>query len=42
VERSEEDSLRRWCGFNASVLTREERRRNKALPEDEAEGTSLS
>jgi hypothetical protein len=35
--RSEEDSLRRWCGFNVSVSARERRRGDKALPEDEAE-----
>jgi hypothetical protein len=42
VERSEEGSLQRWCGFNASVLTREGRRRDKSLLEDEAEVESLS
>jgi hypothetical protein len=40
VGRSEEGSLRRWCGFNASVSAREGRRRDKALPEDEVEAAS--
>jgi hypothetical protein len=31
-----------WCGFNASTSAREGRRRDKALPEDEAEVTSSS
>jgi hypothetical protein len=26
-----------WCGFNASVLTREGRRRDEALPKDKVE-----
>jgi hypothetical protein len=34
-----EGSLWRWCRFDASVLAREGRRRDKALPEDEAEAT---
>jgi hypothetical protein len=42
VGRSEEGSVWRWCGFNASVLARDGRRRDKALPEDEAEAGSLS
>jgi hypothetical protein len=34
----------RWwrCGFNASVLAREGRRRDEALPKDEAEAASSS
>jgi hypothetical protein len=31
-----------WCGFNALVSAREGRRRDKALPEDEAEAVTLS
>jgi hypothetical protein len=42
VGRSAEVSLRRWCGFNASILTREWRRRDKALLKDEADAVSLS
>jgi hypothetical protein len=37
VERSEEGDLLWWCGFNASVLTWERRRRDEALLKDEAE-----
>jgi hypothetical protein len=40
VRRSGEGSIRWWCRFNALVLTREGRRRDKALPEDEAETAS--
>jgi hypothetical protein len=29
-----------WCRFNASVLTREGMRQDKALPEDKAEVAS--
>jgi hypothetical protein len=39
---SGEGSLRWWCRFNASVLTRDGRRRDKALLEDEVEAASLS
>jgi hypothetical protein len=42
VERSEEDRLRWWCRFNASVSVREGRRQDKALPEEKAEIASLS
>jgi hypothetical protein len=42
VEQSGEDSLRQWCGFNASVLAREGRRQEKTLPEDDAEAASSS
>jgi hypothetical protein len=42
VGRSAEVSLRRWCGFNASILTREWRRRDKALLKDEVDAVSLS
>jgi hypothetical protein len=42
VVRSREGGRRRWCRFNASVLTREWRWRDEALPEDEVEETSLS
>jgi hypothetical protein len=31
-----------WCRFNASILTREERLHDEALPEDEAEAASSS
>jgi hypothetical protein len=32
-----------WCcGFNASILTRDEKRLDEVLPEDEAEAASLS
>jgi hypothetical protein len=42
VRRSEEGSLWRWCVFNVSVSTREGRRRDKALSEDETEAASSS
>jgi hypothetical protein len=42
VERSREGSLREWCEFDALVSAREGRRRNKVLPEDEAEIASSS
>jgi hypothetical protein len=42
VGRSEEDSLWQWCEFNASVSTREGRRRDKVLPEDKTETASSS
>jgi hypothetical protein len=42
VRRSKEGSLRWWCKFNALISARKERRRDKALPEDEAEATSSS
>jgi hypothetical protein len=42
VGRSEEDNLRRWCEFNASVSARDGRRRDKALPEDEVVAASSS
>jgi hypothetical protein len=35
-------SLQQWCGFNTSVLTREGRRWDEALSEDETEAVSLS
>jgi hypothetical protein len=35
-----EGGLLWWCGFNALVLTREERRWDEALPEDELERVS--
>jgi hypothetical protein len=37
-----EGGLLWWCVFNASVLTRDGRRWDEALPEDEAGATSLS
>jgi hypothetical protein len=42
VGLSREDGRRRWCEFNASVLTREGRRRDEALLKDEAETASSS
>jgi hypothetical protein len=42
VGLSGEGGLRWWCGFNASILAREGRRQNKALPKDEAEAVSSS
>jgi hypothetical protein len=39
---SEEDDRQRWCGFNASILTQEGRRRDEALSEDEPEAASSS
>jgi hypothetical protein len=42
VGRSREGGRWQWCGFNASVSTQEGRRRDEALPEDEAEAVSLS
>jgi hypothetical protein len=42
VGRSGEGVLQQWCRFNASISTREVRRRNKALPKDEAEAASSS
>jgi hypothetical protein len=42
VGRSGEGSLRRWCRFNTSVLAREMRQQDKALPKDEAEAASSS
>jgi hypothetical protein len=42
VERSSENGLLWWCGFNASVSTQEGRRRDEVLPEDEAEAASSS
>jgi hypothetical protein len=41
VGRSGEGSLQRWCRINASVLTQEGRRQDKALLEDEAEVAEL-
>jgi hypothetical protein len=38
----DEGGRRWWCGFNDSILTREERRQDKVLPEDEAETASSS
>jgi hypothetical protein len=37
VGLSREGGRRRWCRFNTLVLTRDGRRRDKALPKDEAE-----
>jgi hypothetical protein len=37
VRLSGEGGRWRWCGFNASVLAREGRRRDETLPEDEAD-----
>jgi hypothetical protein len=37
-----EGSMLWWCRFNASVLAREGRRWDEALPKDEAEAASLS
>jgi hypothetical protein len=42
VGQSLEDSLQRWCGFNASVSARKERRWDKVLPKDEVEAANLS
>jgi hypothetical protein len=42
VGLSGEGGQRRWYRFNASVLAREGRRRNEALPKDEAEAMSSS
>jgi hypothetical protein len=42
VRWSTRDDRRRWYRFNASVLTREGRRGNEALPKDEAEPLSSS
>jgi hypothetical protein len=42
VERTREGTLRWWCGFNASVLAREGRRRDKALSEDKVDAASSS
>jgi hypothetical protein len=42
VGRSRDGSLQWWCGFNASVSTREGRRRDKVLPKDEAVVVSSS
>jgi hypothetical protein len=42
VGQSGEGSLQRWREFNASVLARDERQRDKALLEDEAEAASSS
>jgi hypothetical protein len=42
IGRSGEGSLWQWCEFNASVSTREGRRWDKALPEDEAVAESSS
>jgi hypothetical protein len=39
---SGEGSLQWWYEFNASVSTREGRKRDKTLSEDEAEAASLS
>jgi hypothetical protein len=42
VRQSAEGDLRRWCGFNVSVLARDGRRRNEALSKDEVEAVSTS
>jgi hypothetical protein len=42
IGRSEEGDRRRWCEFNTSISTREERQRDKALSEDKAEAASSS
>jgi hypothetical protein len=41
VRRSREAGRRRRCRFNALVLTREGRRPDEALQEDEAGGSEL-
>jgi hypothetical protein len=40
--QSGEGGRRWWCGFNTSISAPEERRRDKALPEDEVEAPSSS
>jgi hypothetical protein len=40
--RSSEGGWWRWCRFSALVLAREGRRRDEALPEDEADAASSS
>jgi hypothetical protein len=42
VGLSGEGGRQRWCGFNASVLTREGRQLDEMLLKDEAEVTSSS
>jgi hypothetical protein len=42
VGRSGEGGRRWWCGFNASVLTRDGRRWDELLSEDEVEAASSS
>jgi hypothetical protein len=42
VEWSREGGWQQWCGFNASISAREGRRRDEALPEDEAGAVSSS
>jgi hypothetical protein len=42
VRLSKEGGWRRQCGFNASVLARDERRRDEVLLEDEAEAAISS
>jgi hypothetical protein len=42
VRRSREAGRRQWCKFNALVLTREGRRPDEALQEDEAGVASSS
>jgi hypothetical protein len=40
--RSEEGGQRSWCEFNASILAREGRRRDEALPKDKTEAVRSS
>jgi hypothetical protein len=42
LRRSGNSGRRWWCGFNASVLAREGRRRDEALTKNEAEAASSS
>jgi hypothetical protein len=42
VRQSGKGGRRWWCRFNASILAREVRRRNKALSEDKVEAASSS
>jgi hypothetical protein len=42
VSLSRNGDQRQWYRFSISILTREGRRRDEALPEDEAEAVSLS
>jgi hypothetical protein len=42
VGLSKGDDRRRWYGFNALISTREGRRQDEALPEDEIKAASSS
>jgi hypothetical protein len=42
VGQSGEGGLLWWCGFNASILARDGRCRDEALPKDEAEAAISS